>query len=345
MLMNSKNFYYPYFLYARDVASYSVAWALSRPGAVYVVDVIVADGLTKRFDGLTAVDNVSFHVHEGEIFGFLGPNGAGKTTTVRMLTGILPPDAGRAFVLGFDVVKKPLEVKRRIGVVPEAANVYLDLTVWENVTFMAELYGVPRGVRERRARELLDEMGLLKYRDAKARRLSKGMRQRLLICMALVHEPPLLFLDEPTSGLDPQSARRIRSMLRELNKEEGVTIFLTTHNMWEAEELCHRIAIINRGRLVAVSNPRELKDMFTRLRTVEVEFNRAVDERSILEALGCEVDVSGNRCRIRARDVNDVICGIVDYAKSHGLEILSLNVIEPSLEDIFLEIVEGKADV
>ena len=306
-----------------------------------VAEVVVAEGLTKRFDGLVAVDDVSFSVREGEIFGFLGPNGAGKTTTVRMLIGILPPDSGRAFVLGFDVAEEPLKVRKRIGVVPEAANVYLDLTVWENLMFMAELYGVPKGVRESRARSLLDLMGLLERRNVKAGKLSKGLRQRLLICMALVHEPPLLFLDEPTSGLDVQSARQIRRMLRELNKDEGVTIFLTTHNMWEAEELCHRIAIINRGRLAAVSTPRDLKSAFARLRVVEVEFEGDFDEAELSEVLGCRVEVFGGKCRARAEDVSEAICNIVDYARTRGLRIASLNVVQPSLEEIFLEMVGG----
>ncbi|RLG63281.1 ATP-binding protein, partial [archaeon] len=218
-----------------------------------MVDVIVAEGLTKRFGRLTAVDGVSFRVKRGEIFGFLGPNGAGKTTTVRMLIGILPPDDGKAEVLGLNVQEKPVEVRKRIGVVPEASNVYLDLTVWQNLMFMGELYGVPQSVRKAKAKELLEFMGLLERRSEKAGRLSKGLRQRLLICMALMHEPSLLFLDEPTSGLDVQSARQIRQMLQKLNKESGTTIFLTTHNMWEAEELCHRIAIINHGKLAAIN--------------------------------------------------------------------------------------------
>ena len=183
-------------------------------------EVIIAEKLTKRFGSLVAVNNISFSVKEGEIFGFLGPNGAGKTTTVRMLLGVLPPDSGKAFVLGFNVKEKPLEVRKRIGVVPEAANVYLDLTVWQNLMFMAELYGVPRNLRRSRARELLDFMELLERRNEKAKKLSKGLRQRLLICMALIHEPKVLFLDEPTVGLDVENARRIREMLRELNREE-----------------------------------------------------------------------------------------------------------------------------
>ena len=307
-------------------------------------EVIIAEKLTKRFGSLVAVNNISFSVKEGEIFGFLGPNGAGKTTTVRMLLGVLPPDSGKAFVLGFNVKEKPLEVRKRIGVVPEAANVYLDLTVWQNLMFMAELYGVPRNLRRSRARELLDFMEMLERRNEKAKKLSKGLRQRLLICMALIHEPKVLFLDEPTVGLDVENARRIREMLRELNREEGVTIFLTTHNMWEAEELCHRIAIINRGKLAAIDYPKKLKATFSKLRLIEVQFNKTVDIKEFSETLNCKVEVVGNKCRVHAINIDDDLYRILNFARTRKLEILSLNILQPSLEDVFLEIIRRKEE-
>lgn len=303
---------------------------------------VEAIDLYKRFGSLVAVDGVSFKVKPGEIFGFLGPNGAGKTTTLRMLTGVLPPDRGRALVLGLDVWENPIRVKERIGIVPEASNVYIDLTVRQNMMLMAELYGVPRDARVSRVKSLLDSMGLLERRDEKARRLSKGLRQRLLICMALIHGPELLFLDEPTGGLDVRSAREIRAMLRRMNREEGVTIFLTTHNMREAEELCHRVAVINHGKVVAVSAVEELKHMISRLHTVEVRFEGEADLSVFSKALGCEVAVlGGRRYRVQVEDVDEAVCRIVDYARERGLRILSLNVVEPSLEDVFLEIIKG----
>ncbi len=176
-------------------------------------EVIMVKNLTKRFNGLVAVDNISFSVRRGEIFGFLGPNGAGKTTTVRMLVGVMPPASGEAYVLGFNVPKNPLEVRKQVGVVPESSNVYLDLTVWQNLVFMGELYDLPREKRELKAKDLLESMDLYERRNDKAGKLSKGLRQRLLICMALIHDPPLLFLDEPTGGLDVQSACKIRETL------------------------------------------------------------------------------------------------------------------------------------
>lgn len=302
---------------------------------------IEAIDLYKRFGNLVAVDGVSFEVDSGEVFGFLGPNGAGKTTTLHMLTGILPPDRGRAIVLGLDVWENPIRVRERIGIVPEASNVYIDLTVWQNMMLMAELYGVSRDVRVSRVRALLDSMGLLERRDEKAKRLSKGLRQRLLICMALIHEPELLFLDEPTGGLDVQSAREIRDMLRRMNREEGVTVFLTTHNMWEAEELCHRVAVINRGKIAAVDDVEKLKKLISRLYTIEARFEGTVDLRGFSEALGCDVAVLGEGIyRVQVEDVDETIRRIVDYMREKNMRILGLNVVQPSLEDVFLEILK-----
>ena len=302
-------------------------------------DVIRAEGLTKRFGELVAVDHVTFTVSRGEVFGFLGPNGAGKTTTIRMLIGMLRPDEGRAEVLGLDVEKNGLEVRNRIGVVPEASNVYPDLTVWQNLMFMAELYTVPKRVREERATNLLKKLGLERFRDVRAGRLSKGFRQRLLLCTALIHEPELLFLDEPTSGLDVQSAHEIRRMLKEMNREHGVTIFLTTHNLREAEEMCDRIGIINRGKLVTISTPTELKEKFAGLRCVEVVFEKDVSPGELSKALGCEVEKRGRTLRLYVEDVNECVCMVVDYSKRSNTRIASLNVVQPSLEEAFLRVI------
>jgi len=170
------------------------------------MEAIVVEDLSKSFGGLRAVDRISFDVRRGEIFGFLGPNGAGKTTAVRMLTGIIKPDAGRATVWGYDVVEEPLRVKERIGVLPEVANPYPDLSAWRNVMLAASLHGVPRKEAEQRAKALLKEFGIYERRKSKVKTFSKGMKQRLMLCIALVSDPEILFLDEPTSGLDVQSA-------------------------------------------------------------------------------------------------------------------------------------------
>jgi ABC-type Na+ transport system ATPase subunit NatA len=201
-----------------------------------------ADGLTRRFGERVAVDHVSFTVAPGEVFGFLGPNGAGKSTTARMLTGFLGPSEGRALVAGFDLARHASRARRQFGVVPEEANVYADLSVRQNVLLMAELHVVPPVERERRCNELLLTFDLAERAEQKGRQLSKGLRQRLMLCMALVSNPEVLFLDEPTSGLDVASTRMIREVIGQLNRERGMTVFLTTHNMDEANQLCHRFA-------------------------------------------------------------------------------------------------------
>ncbi|MEG9193819.1 MAG: ATP-binding cassette domain-containing protein [Candidatus Methanoglobus sp.] len=184
------------------------------------------------------MNRISFEVKEGEIFGFLGPNGAGKTTTIRILTTLIKPDGGKSFVAGYDVLKNPIEVKKRIGVVPEVSNAYVDLTVWENLMLIGKLYGLPVKKIKENATKLLNEFGLYDVRDKLVKFLSKGMKQRLLLCMALVNDPEVLFLDEPTSGLDVESARLLREKIVQYNGE-GKTVFLSTHNMEEANQLCH----------------------------------------------------------------------------------------------------------
>jgi len=222
------------------------------------MNAIEVNNLTKHFDDFTAVDHLDFEVKNGEIFGFLGPNGAGKTTTVRMLTGIIKPDLGQVSIMGLDIRQDPIKAKQIMGVVPELSNAYTELTAWNNLQFMAELYGVPKKDGRQRAEELLGKFDLYERKDHKVRTFSKGMKQKLIIAMSLMNDPEILFLDEPTSGLDVMSARLIKDMLLELNKE-GKTIFLTTHYMEEANQLCSRVAIINHGKIAAIDAPEKLK--------------------------------------------------------------------------------------
>jgi ABC-2 type transport system ATP-binding protein len=210
--------------------------------------------LTRNYNGLCAVDNISFEVETGEIFGFLGPNGAGKTTTIKMLTGQLRPTSGYARVVGCDVVDERQELKPQIGVVFDYQNIYERLSARDNLSFYARLYGVEKD----RIREVLAQVGLMGRERDKIKKYSNGMKQRLLIARALLHEPKVLFLDEPTRGLDPGVARDIRAIVADLAKE-GVTIFLTTHYMEEADRLCNRVAIIDQGRIVALDGPEKLK--------------------------------------------------------------------------------------
>jgi len=305
-------------------------------------DAIVVSNLTKRFGKLVAVDHISFKVKRGEFFGFLGPNGAGKTTTIRMLTGIIKPDEGTALVMGYDVEREPIKAKQVMGIVPETANAYIDLTVWQNLMFMGELYGVPKEERKRRGENLLRKMSLYDRKDSKVKGLSKGMKQRLLLAMALINEPEILFLDEPTAGLDVRSARSIREKLQRLN-EEGVTIFLTTHNMEEANQLCSRIAIINHGKIAAIDTPEKLKGMMKGLQCVEVSFNKPVALDSLTKLPNVnEVKKTGNRIRLYTDSPCDLVCNIVDYVRENGLKLASLEVLAPRLEDVYLKLVEEK---
>jgi len=218
---------------------------------------IEVQNLVRTYGRLRAVDGISFSVEAGEFFGFLGPNGAGKTTTISILTGQLRPTSGRAWVAGCDVVTEREMLKPQIGVVFEFQNLYQRLNARDNLIFSAGLYGVPKG----RVDEVLQQVGLSERANDRLKNYSNGMKQRLLIARALLHQPNVLFLDEPTRGLDPAMARSIRNLVAELARG-GITIFLTTHYMEEADQLCHRVAILDQGRIVALDSPQNLKRQF-----------------------------------------------------------------------------------
>ena len=234
---------------------------------------IEVKGLAKLYGQLVAVNNISFKVNRGEFFGFLGPNGAGKTTTIRILTGIIKKNGGEARVMGYPAGS--IRAKQVSGVMPELSNAYLDLTGWGNLMLMAELYRVPSAQAKERAGTLLQQLGLYERKDSLASTYSMGMRKRLVLCMALLSDPRILFLDEPTSGLDVQSTRFIRALLQNF-KKEGKTLFLTTHNMDEAAEMCDRVAIINHGKLVAVDTPDNLSITGGRVYLIDVSFDKPV---------------------------------------------------------------------
>jgi len=221
-------------------------------------NIIEVKKLTKYYNGLLAVDHIDFQVKEGEVFGFLGPNGAGKTTTIKMLTGLTKPTEGTAKINKKDIIKQTVEVKKIIGVVTEDSNLYDELTIVDNLRFMGQLYNVTKLERESRIKELLDILGLENKKDVKFAKLSKGMKRKVTIATALVHNPLILFLDEPTTGLDVLSVRVWQAMIKELNKK-GVTIFLTTHYIEEAEQLCDTVAIIVDGKIKTVDTPGNLK--------------------------------------------------------------------------------------
>jgi ABC-2 type transport system ATP-binding protein len=301
---------------------------------------IRARDLTRYYGDLLAVDQISFEVGWGEIFGFLGPNGAGKTTTIHMLTTLLEPSAGDAWVGGYHVTRQAYNAKRCFGIVSEESNIYDELSSWDNLTFTARLYRVPGQEAGTRAADLLETFGLVGRQNDKARLLSRGLRRRLTIAMALIHRPRVLFLDEPTSGLDVQSAAAIRGLVRQLN-EAGVTVFLTTHNIEEANRLCHRVAIISDGRIATTDTPENLRATFQSTQSVEVAFQEAArpDETKLSSMPGVSSVVrEGNRYRLYTPNPGGLLPHILAYAQEEGLELGSLNTLQPSLEDVFLTI-------
>jgi ABC-2 type transport system ATP-binding protein len=300
--------------------------------------IIQASDLTKVFGKSAAVDHISFDVQQGEIFGFLGPNGAGKTTTTRMLTGVIPPDAGTATILGHDIRAEPVQAKQGFGVVPETSNAYTDLTAWQNLMLMGELYGLPRARAEQRSSDLLVMVGLLEKKDQKVQAYSKGMKQRLILAMALIHEPELLFLDEPTSGLDVQSTQMILTLLRDLNNK-GTTIFLTTHNMEEANRLCHRVGIIRAGKMVAIDAPEKLKTAIDRVHKIEVSFDREVPDKALAGLKGVvTANRTGDKWQITTQNKDATIHSLATFSQQNGAAIVTLNTLAPSLDEAFLRL-------
>ncbi|MFW5943528.1 MAG: ABC transporter ATP-binding protein, partial [Chloroflexota bacterium] len=282
---------------------------------------------------MLAVDDVTFEVYEGEIFGFLGPNGAGKSTTQRMLTTLLEPTEGRIVIQGHDLAHEAYAVKRQLGLVPEESNVYTELSAWQNLIFTARLYLLPREQRAARAEELLRTFGLWEKRHVKVDGFSKGMRRRLSIAMGIIHRPALLFLDEPTTGLDAQSVRTIRDLIRQMNAA-GTTIFLTTHQIEEANQLCDRVAIINDGRIAAIDTPERLKEAFRQVQSVEVALEPtgepgAPDLQTLPHVT--RAVKAGDKWRLYTRDPSTLIPIVVDHAQRSGSRIVSLNTLSPTL--------------
>jgi ABC-2 type transport system ATP-binding protein len=292
------------------------------------------------------VDDISFNVDRGVIFGFLGPNGAGKTTTIRMLTGLTKPTSGKAVVANHDIVKEATEAKRHFGVVPEISNVYDEMTAWDNLIFTAQLYAVPKNERDGRAKELLELFGLFERRGDRVGIFSRGMKRRLTIAAAMVHKPDILFLDEPTTGLDVQSLRIIRNLIKELNKN-GVTVFLTTHYIEEADQLCQRVAIINQGRIVALDNPERLKMSVEKHQIMEISFSQNENLQAKLQHLSHVSDVVkvGDKYRLHVEDTSEAVPLLTDFAREHDLRIISINTPKPSLEDAFVMITGLSPDV
>ena len=302
--------------------------------------VIEASGLTKSYDKILAVDNISFEVAEGETFGFLGPNGAGKTTTIRMLTGLSKPTAGSARVFGYDIDSEIAQAKMQIGIVPELSNLYDELAAIDNLIFMAQLYGVPRDQRKERAEQLLKMFRLYERRNDAFATMSRGMKRALTIAAALMHDPKLIFLDEPTVGLDVVAARSLRSLIKNLRKQ-GITIFLTTHYLEEADALCDRISILVKGKIVTVDTPEALKSSVES--DLPLEISLATPPQKFLEEvsaklLNLRVITVNNRVRIYGGRPAEVLEVMLQSAKHAGVEVEAVTTVRPTLEDAFIKI-------
>jgi ABC-2 type transport system ATP-binding protein len=295
--------------------------------------------IVKRFGDFTAVNGVSFSVAAGEIFGLLGPNGAGKSTLIRMLTTLLVPTSGAASVNGFDVVAEADAVRRSIGVIPQAMTSDLELSVEENLTIFAKLYGVPRAQRERLIGELLEAVELSQWRAAPVKNLSGGMRRRVEIARGLVHEPQIFFLDEPTTGLDPVSRVAVWEMIGRIKAERGLTILLTTHYMDEADRLCDRVAIVDHGEMKALDSPLKLKASIPGTNVLDVSFSAVPPgwpER--LEGLPHVAKVTGHDevFRISTRSGPETTLALMEAAAAARVSVLSLSVQSTTLDDVFV---------
>lgn len=313
-------------------------WFLIEGYQVLSIIVEVTD-LTKRFnEEVLAVDNISFTVNEGEVFGFLGPNGAGKTTTINILTTLLRPTSGKAVILGMDVSKKQDEVRKAIGLVPQELTVDDELSGRENMYLQADLYNVPRGEAQKRIDELLELVGLEDSADRRVKTYSGGMRKRLELAEGLIHRPRVLFLDEPTLGLDIQTRTAIWEYIRDLRKSTNITVFLTTHYLEEADELCDRIAIIDHGKIVALDTPEMLKQS---VGGDVLSVGTALDKdlTAELKSVSNVVDVKreGEVYRIKAMNGEVATPLVLNTIWNHGGVVTSVSLSRPTLDQAFLE--------
>ena len=307
------------------------------------MNAIEVRGLTRKFGAFVAVNDVSFDVRAGEIFGFLGSNGAGKSTTIRMLCGLLRPTSGTATVGGIDVGTDPEAVKRRIGYMSQRFSLYESLTVDENIRFFGGVYGLDRDRLAARREFVLEMAGLRGRESTLTRTLSGGWRQRLALGCAILHEPPIVFLDEPTGGVDPLSRRRFWRLIDQLSKA-GVAVLVTTHYLDEAEH-CQRIAIIQAGRLAALGTVAELKQTFAGRPIVEVHATPSIEAMKALDAMA-EVEktsIFGTAVHAVLRTAAADPDALAARLRAAGLEVVSCGLVEPSLEDVFLDVAERSA--
>lgn len=305
---------------------------------------ITVEGLRKYYGDVRAIDGISFNVNCGEVFGFLGPNGAGKTTAIKIFTTLIPPTSGRVTVLGYDLLKQSAQIKDRIGVVQQKPSFESNLTVEGSLDLYGKLWNISNGERKERIEDLLETFGLAEVRHVKNEELSIGQRRRLQVAREFIHDMDLLFLDEPTVGLDPSVRRTLLNYIKDKVKG-GLTIFFTTHIMEEAEYLCDQIAIINKGRIVAMDTPSGLKQKFGGMKTVEIKlkepFNGIEKIINVFDIAG-SIDFPDNTTiKIAARNAEQILINIIDTLSKRNVQISTISVNPPTLEEIFLAMVDG----
>ncbi len=303
--------------------------------------IVVVEKLSKTFgDGkVRAVDGISFEVKEGEIFGFLGPNGAGKTTTIRMLTTLLRPTSGTATVCGYDIVHHPGDIRASVGIVPQDYTADEDMTGVENIIFCGDLYGIRRSISKERSKELLALVGLEDAADRKVMTYSGGMRRRLEIATGLINHPKLLFLDEPTLGLDVQTRAAVWEYIKKLKNDYGMTLFMTTHYLEEADGICDRIAIIDHGKIITMGTPAELKASLGG-DIIELAIRETGEDLTpmIMQISGVkEVKKVNNDYRIKAELGEETAPMIIDAIRSKGYHVTKIAVTKPSMDQVYLE--------
>ncbi|HSO13687.1 MAG TPA: ABC transporter ATP-binding protein [Anaerolineales bacterium] len=308
--------------------------------------IIETNKLQRLFGGHTAVDEITFHVKQGEVFGLLGPNGAGKTTTVRLLNGILPPSSGTARVFGLDPATQGEAVRRKTGVLTETPALYERLSARENLEFFATLQTIPESELYRRVDEMLEFFELSARAKDKVETFSKGMKQRLALARALIHKPPLLFLDEPTSGLDPEAAQQVNDLIANLTSQNGQTVVLATHNLPEAQRLCDRVAIMNKGRILALGSLNELSRKLWPVTWVDIKFHKtpSVNMSDKLKAYRGVIQVSAKNEALSIQVENEgAIPDIVRHLVEQGESILKVDPRDYTLEDIYFALQAGEA--
>jgi ABC-2 type transport system ATP-binding protein len=309
--------------------------------------VIEVAGLTKRYGEVLAVDDISFDVGKGELFGFLGPNGAGKTTTINVLTGLARLDGGTIRIGGIDCTHNPKAGQHLVGTVPDESNLYAELTGYENLCFCAALYGMRKNERQRRARELLDAFGLADAGNRRFEGYSKGMKRKLTFAAGIIHQPPILFLDEPTTGIDVGSARQVRQIISELHRQ-GITVFLTTHYIEEAERLCERIAFIVNGRVVRTERTADLlqpvqSKNVLRLAISESGANLAEEMNAAFTEYQFTSATPGHVWVESGEPIN--IAPLIRFLEERGVQVTEARRHLPSLEDVFVQVTGIEADL